>query len=59
MRSCSAGFRSLLAIALVLLVSFGVGGFFAIKALDEGTKDERLCTEMACIRARCGVRVGA
>jgi hypothetical protein len=34
-----------------LLASLGVGGFFAIKALDEGTKHERICTAMGCTSA--------
>jgi hypothetical protein len=48
MRVAPATFRSRLAIVLALLALFGVGGFFAIKALDEGTKDEELCTLVGC-----------
>jgi hypothetical protein len=40
--------RSRLAIVSALVLCFGVGGFFATKALDEGAKDERFCTLMGC-----------
>ena len=41
---------------LALLLCFGVGGFFAIKAIDEGSKDERFCTLMGC-SSGIGVRL--
>jgi hypothetical protein len=47
-RSFTASFRSRLAIVIALLLCFGVGGFFAIKALDEGAKRELACTAMGC-----------
>jgi hypothetical protein len=42
--------RSRVAIVIALLLCFGVGvgGFFAIKALEEGTKRELACTAMGC-----------
>jgi hypothetical protein len=43
-----ATFRSRVAIVLALLASFGVGGFFAIKALDDGTEHEGFCTLVGC-----------
>jgi hypothetical protein len=53
-RSSPAGFRPRLAIVLALFAAFGVGGFFTIKALDDGTKRELFCTEMGCTS---GIRV--
>lgn len=48
MRFSIASFRSRLAIVTAMLLCFGVGGFFALKALDEGSKDELACTAMGC-----------
>jgi hypothetical protein len=47
-RFSPASLRSRAAIVFALLAAFGVGGFFAIRALNEGTKDELACTAMGC-----------
>jgi hypothetical protein len=47
-------FRGRLSVVIALLFAFGLGGFFAIKALSEGTKRELFCTEMGCTS---GIRV--
>lgn len=44
----SVGFRTRLAIVLALFASLGVGGFFAIKALDEGTRNDLACSDVGC-----------
>lgn len=44
----SSSLRPRLALVLALLLCFGVGGFFAITAIDEGTKRELACTAMGC-----------
>jgi len=46
--SFASSVRSRPAIVIALLLCFSVGGFFAIKALEEGTKDKLACTAMGC-----------
>jgi hypothetical protein len=44
----SSDLRTRLVIVIALFLSLGGGGFFAILALDEGTRDELACSQVGC-----------